>query len=293
MNVPAQQEILPFLEPRDNHMNMDALGRLITDDLAATNPPCQVEPLSRVDSSYDVNLLHENSRIQAKLLQTEKLATLGTFASGIAHDINNPLYVMIGFAENILGEQDFEVIRERAQSIVDAGKRIQLTCRNITQYARAANGLDPVKVDVTHTLNEAVKIAQYASAVQNLSVMKHYDACSLKVLANPEELLQVLVNLMTNAIQAMKGNGILTLSSWVQDDIIQISISDTGCGIAPENLEKIFQPFFTTKPSGEGTGLGLHNARDIIKKYKGNLSVNSQPGKGTSFLIQFPNTTTH
>ncbi len=293
MNIPAQRDLLCFREPKDNHMNMDALGGLIVDDLASTNPPCQVEPLGKVDSRSDLNLLHENSRIQAKLFQAEKLATLGTFASGIAHDINNPLYVMIGFAGNILSEQDFEVIREQAQSIVDAGKRIQMTCRNITQYARATNGRDPVKVDVTHTLNEAVKIAQYASALQALSVVKRYDACSLEVLANPEELLQVLVNLMTNSIQAMKGNGTLTLSSWDQDDIANISISDTGCGIASENLEKIFQPFFTTKPSGEGTGLGLHNVRAIIKKYNGKLSVESQLGKGTSFLIQFPKASIH
>ena len=291
MNTPIPQDQGFFREPKESMLNTDALESRIRSNTLTTCQPHETEQFENSQSNISWRLSHD-SRMQDKLFQAEKLATLGTFAAGIAHDINNPLYVMIGLAENILDEQDSNVIEERVQSIVDAGKRIQRTCRNITQYARATSGMDLVNVDVTHALNEAIKIAQYACPLQELSVVRYYTD-PLKVLANPEELLQVFVNLMTNAIQAMKGTGILTLSSWREERSTIISISDTGCGIATEHLEKIFQPFFTTKPSGEGTGLGLHNVKNIIKKYRGHLSVQSQRGKGTSFLIHLPSIDSH
>ncbi len=288
-NVPVLQDIPCFIERNDIDLIMNVTGDPRIDDLVSTHKHSKTEILGGAGSSIFWNLIQQNTRIQAQLFQAEKLAGLGTFASGIAHDINNPLYVMVGLAENILEEQDIEVIREQAQTIVDAGKRIQMTCRNITQYARAADGMEPVNVELTHALNEAIKIAQYVPILQDVKVVKHY-ASPIKALANPEELLQVFVNLLTNAIHAMKGKGTLTLSSWSENGFAKISITDTGCGIPSENLEKIFEPFFTTKASGEGTGLGLHNVRDIIKKYHGVLTVESQVGKGTTFLIQLPTT---
>ncbi len=278
------------MQSNETALNMDVLRGLTNDESGASQPQSHTKLFDNDDANTCWGQSY-NSRTQANLLQTEKLAALGTFASGIAHDINNPLYVMIGLAENILNERDFEVIHERAQSIVDAGKRIQTTCRNITQYARAANGMDLVQVDVTDTLNEAIKIAQYASTIDDLSVVKRY-ARPLKTLAIPQELLQVFVNLMTNAIQAMKGKGTLTLSTCAEDGYAKIAITDTGCGIASENLEKIFHPFFTTKSASKGTGLGLHNVREIIKKYNGELSVESERGKGTTFFMKLPNTQT-
>ena len=105
---------------------------------------------------------------------------------------------------------------------------------------------------------------------------------------NPGELFQVLVNLMTNAIQAMAGRGILTLSTCCENGVGKISIAYTGSGISTEHLEKIFDPFFTTKPPGQGTGLGLPNVKAIIKKYRGELRVESEVGKGTTFTIELP-----
>ena len=132
-----------------------------------------------------------------------------------------------------------------------------------------------------------MNIARYATVLQDLSIVRNSEE-KLEVLANPDELLQVFVNLMTNAIQAMNGRGTLTLSTWCQDGLAKISISDTGPGIPKENLEKIFEAFFTTKPPGKGTGLGLHNVREIVKRYGGNLTVESQVGTGTTFTIEFP-----
>ena len=233
------------------------------------------------------NLVQHVSKIQSQLFQTEKLAGMGTFASGIAHDINNPLYILLAFSENILEETDVPVIHERARSIIEAGKRIQGICQNITRYARAAKDVDTTPVNVNAKLDEALKIARYATILQDLSIVRSFDE-KVEVLANPNELFQVFVNLMTNAIHAMDGRGTLTLSSCCENGIGKISIADTGCGISTENLEKIFDPFFTTKSPEKGTGLGLHNVREIIKKYRGNLTVESQVGKGTTFIIELP-----
>ena len=233
------------------------------------------------------DLVQHVSKIQSQLFQTEKLAGMGTFASGIAHDINNPLYILLDFSENILEETDVPVIHEQARSIMKAGRRIQAICQNITRYVRAATGVDSIPVNVNAKLDEALEIARYATMLQDLSIVRRYSE-KVEVLAQPEELFQVFVNLMTHAIHAMDGRGTLTLSSCCENGGGKISIADTGCGISTENLEKIFDPFFTTKPPEKGTGLGLHNVREIIKKYRGNLTVESQVGKGTTFISELP-----
>ncbi len=107
------------------------------------------------------------------------------------------------------------------------------------------------------------------------------------VRANPDDLIHVFVNLMTNAIHAMEGRGTLTLATEWFDQTARVSISDTGCGIPKENLDRIFDPFFTTKPPGKGTGLGLHNVRIIVKKLNGQIHVESAVGKGTTFRLDF------
>ena len=150
--------------------------------------------------------------------------------------------------------------------------------------------MDPIPIEVNTKLNEALTISRYATILQDLDIHRNYSG-KLDVLANPEELLQVFVNLMTNAIHAMDGKGTLTLSSWSEDGLAKISITDSGCGIPQEKMEKIFEPFYTTKPAGKGTGLGLQNVKAIVNKYQGDLKVESQVGKGTTFLIELPNAT--
>jgi len=193
----------------------------------------------------------------------------------------------LAFAENILEETDVRVIHEQARSVIEAGKRIQGICQNITRYVRAAKGVDSTTVNVNAKLDEALKIARYATILQDLSIVRRY-AEKVEVLANPNELFQVFVNLMTKAIHAVDGRGTLTLSSCCENGVRKISIADTGSGIPTDNLEKIFDTFFTTKPPGKGTGLGLHNVREIIKKYRGELRVESEVGKGTTFIIELP-----
>ena len=289
LKIPTTQDPLSLIRRQGINLIMNVTGDPTIDQLITNHKHPETEVLGGAASKVLWDLIRHQSQIQSQLFQVEKLAGMGTFASGIAHDINNPLYILLAFAESILEETDNPTIHEQARSIMDAGKRIQGICQNITQYARAAKYLDPIPVKVEDRLEEALKIARYATVLQDLSIVRNF-AENLEVLANPDELLQVFVNLMTNAIQAIDGKGTLTLSTWCQDGLAKISITDTGHGIPKEYLEKIFEPSFTTKPPGKGTGLGLHNVREIIKKYRGDLTVDTKVGTGTTFTIEFPNT---
>jgi two-component system, NtrC family, sensor kinase len=225
--------------------------------------------------------------IQTQLFQAEKLAGLGTFASGIAHDINNPLYVILAMAETLQEETDLTLIRQHAVSIYQAAQRIHAISRNITQYAKASKAQSTANIDLHTKLDEALNIARFATKFHEITVKKQYKG-QVEISAQPEEILQVFVNLMTNAIHAMEGKGRLTLTTEQTNGMVYVSIGDTGCGIPPENLPKIFDPFFTTKTNGLGTGLGLYNVRTIVRKYHGELSIESVVGKGTTFRLAFP-----
>lgn len=137
-------------------------------------------------------------------------------------------------------------------------------------------------------MDEALKIARYAVALQDITVIKHY-AEQATVQGNPDELLHVFVNLITNAVQAMSARGTLTLTTTVAPDgLVIASVGDTGCGIPKELFSKIFDPLFTTKPPGKGTGLGLYNVMSVISKMEGHICVESDVGVGTIFHIEFP-----
>ena len=144
-----------------------------------------------------------------------------------------------------------------------------------------------MQVRIGEQLDEALKIARFATRFQEITIHKHFQD-GLEIHAKPEEMLQVFVNLLTNAIHAMEGKGSLTLSTENHNGHIRISITDTGCGIPAENLQKIFDPFYTTKAVGKGTGLGLYNVRTIVRKYQGELKVESAVGQGTTVQLMFP-----
>ncbi|MCA9471222.1 MAG: ATP-binding protein [Nitrospirales bacterium] len=287
LNIPTTQDPFSLIRNPNIHLIVNVTGDPQIDHLVATQKSPETEALGGAASKVLWDLVQHESQMQAQLFQAEKLAGMGTFASGIAHDINNPLYILLAFAEHIQEETDLSIIHEQAASIIDAGKRIQKICQNLTQYSRTAKPRDAIPIMVSTTMDEALKIAQFATFLQDLTVIRNYEE-HLHVLANPDELFQVFVNLMTNAIHAMEGKGTLSLSSWHGQNRGNIAITDTGCGIPEENLNKIFEPFFTTKAVGSGTGLGLYNVAGIIKKYGGHLSVESKVGAGTTFVIDLP-----
>lgn len=225
-------------------------------------------------------------RIQ-NMTHIEKLANIGTLASGILHDINNPMYVILGFSENLLEEMDPVAVREQASEVLQAAKRIITICKDLNLYAHQDTLKECVPVTLTQQLEEAMKVAKFASGLENMKIVRDYSADPV-ILARPEAIVQICVNLIINALQAMNGQGTLTLGARNTDQVASISIGDTGPGIPPEKMEKIFEPFYTTKPPGQGTGLGLHSVRSLVQEYGGQVLIQSTMGQGTTFHLEFP-----
>ncbi|TKB92574.1 MAG: GHKL domain-containing protein [Nitrospira sp.] len=233
-------------------------------------------------------LIQHESKLEAELLQSEKLAGIGSFAAGIAHDINNPLQLILGLAENLAEERDLTTVHDQAQDIIEAVKRTSAICRDLTRYSRRASPHQDVLVSVNEKLDEALKIARYAASLHDIGMIKQYQPRAA-VTGNPDELLHVFVNLITNAVHAMEhGGGTLTLETTVHDGQVHVRISDTGCGIALDKLDEIFEPFFTTKAPGKGTGLGLYNVKTIVNKMHGAIAIDSHIDRGTTFTLTFP-----
>lgn len=230
----------------------------------------------------------EQKQFQDQLIQTEKLASLGTLVSGVTHEINNPLYGIMGTAESILDEENLGTIREYARNIVDYSQHIATLVRDFACYARPAALGQDVEVDINERLAEALKMVRRGPHVAQVDVVAEYGTIPL-IKARPGEIQQVFVNLIVNALQAMNGVGRLTLTTQCDGQVVTVLVADTGSGIPKDLLRKIFDPFFTTKDPGKGTGLGLSIVHKIVtEKYNGQISVKSEHGKGTTFSLRFP-----
>ncbi len=287
LNIPASQDVVELLSRDGTSLIVDVTGDPVMTDFIAQHNPRGIQVLGGMTARLLWNLVQHEARIQAQLFQAAKLATIGTFTSGIAHDINNPLYLVMSLAEDMADESDPGVIRSHARDIVQAVRRIAAIVKGLTLYARVASADDLVGVDLNSALDEALKMARYATVLSEIEVAKDYVARPV-VRGRPEEILQVCVNIVTNAVQAMNGRGALRLSTRREDGLVTATIADTGPGITGDILDKIFDPFFTTKEPGKGTGLGLHIAQTIVKKYGGLIDVSSHEGRGTTFRVQFP-----
>jgi two-component system, NtrC family, sensor kinase len=285
--IPVTTDVSELIRNPAISLILDVTGDPDMGSLLRAQKPSTTELLSGSASRLLWQIIQYESTLQAELMQAEKLAGIGSFATGIAHDINNPLQLIMGLAENLIDERDLPTIREQAREIVEAVKRTSAICQDLTRYSRQSSASDGGLVYLNGKLDEALKISRYAARIHDIDVVKHYTQ-GAAVRGNPDELLHVFVNLITNAVQAMEHvGGTLTLESRIVADVVDVRISDTGCGIAPELKEKIFEPFFTTKLPGKGTGLGLYNVRNIVHGMHGNIAVESEIDKGTTFTLTF------
>jgi PAS domain S-box-containing protein len=218
----------------------------------------------------------EEQRLQEQLIQSEKLAGIGILASGVAHEINNPLGGIIGMAEASLEEEDISTIRSYLTDILNCGQRISEIVKGLKSYCRIAKQEEQNLIDMNDVLEESLKMVRLAVKTSPVEVIKKFQPID-KVVANLGEIQQVFTNLIANAFQAMdvKG-GILTLATRSFNDSVEVKVSDKGMGIPQKYLNKIFDPFFTTKKTGEGTGLGLNIVYRIVTKYGGTIDVESK-----------------
>ena len=288
LRIPVSNRIEDLVYNHGVNLIMDVTGDPDVERFVQMHRRPETEVLSGSAARLLWELVRHEALLQRELFHAEKLAGIGSFAAGIAHDINNPLQLIMGLAENLAEETDVKIVHDQAREIVEAVRRTSAISRDLTQYARKTSARDEAIVYLNNRLDEALKIARYAVSFHDITVRKAYEDGAI-VRGNPDEILHLLVNLITNAVQAMEqGGGTLTLTTDQFSGRVTVRISDTGCGMEPEVQAQIFEPFFTTKEPGKGTGLGLYNVKTIVTKMRGNIDVESRVDHGTTFTITFP-----
>ena len=229
----------------------------------------------------------DESRLQDQLVQAEKSGSLGVLTAGIGHELNNPLFGIVGLGEAIQEEPDLQRVKTYARDIVAQGHRMASIIRDFTGVTTREVSDQRVPVYLEQALDQALATMQTTTDMKGITVQKCY-AGNTRVLALPDQLQQALSNLLTNAVQAMKGTGMLKLATTLSNQLVTATITDSGPGISKQHLSKIFDPFFTTKGQGEGSGLGLTVARRILRKFGGDVRIESLEGQGTTCLVTLP-----
>lgn len=236
------------------------------------------------------------AKMEQQMIATERLASLGTLAAGVAHEINNPLAIIresAGWMKSILNKEefanmprkpDFEMALGKIEKGVERAKRITLQLLGSVKQTDSTLS----EVDLKELVDETVGLLQKEAANKDVEIVRVIDPAIRTIWTDPYKLRQVLINIITNAVHATGPGGKITATLEPVDDRVALTIQDTGQGIPKEHLKKIFEPFFSTKPPGEGTGLGLFVTRSIIEKLGGEMDVESQLGQGTSFCIRLP-----
>lgn len=222
---------------------------------------------------------------QEQLIQSEKLTSMGQLAAGVAHEVNNPLGTVILYSHLLLRElKENNPHKADIEMIVKEATRCKTIISGLLDFSRQSK-LVINKWNIKKLLMESVKIV--TDKKESISVVENIPNDLPLISLDKEQIKQVFLNMFTNAVDAMNDGGTLTLEAQLVDDDsnVQIKISDTGCGIPKDNLDKVFNPFFTTKQIGKGTGLGLAVSYGIIKMHKGQIVAQSELGKGTTFII--------
>jgi signal transduction histidine kinase len=228
----------------------------------------------------------ELSRAQESLIRSEKLASVGQLSAGVAHEIGNPLAAIAGYVEILEDDELDEEIR--ADILERTGKeveRIRGTIRDLLDFSREDREQEVQDVRVRDCIDEAKNLVEAQPRARDVELDIALPDSELRVRAIESQVVQVLVNLLINAIDAVDEGGRVELSTRTDEDQVTISVCDDGPGVDEDNLQKLFEPFYTTKDPGKGTGLGLAISLRIIKRFGGDIEVDSQPEEGTCFRV--------
>lgn len=240
---------------------------------------------SMIDRIKQAN--EELKKTHEKLVQSEKLASIGILASGVAHEINNPLSGLFNCLQILKQNEDNPELREKYLGLIREGlDKIEDTVGKLLWMSRKGEHR-PVDTNIRDAINEVYSFIEYSFKKGRIQFINEIGD-GLSIVIDPRDFQQVILNLFINAIHAMENGGSLKIKGYKEDSKVKIEVIDTGNGIRKENLGKIFDPFFTTKPPGEGTGLGLWLTYEIIRNYNGEISVESEVGKGSRFILTFP-----
>jgi len=234
--------------------------------------------------------LADARRLRDELIQSEKLAGLGTLAAGVAHEISSPLFGVMGLAEAITIEDDLEIAREHAREVVEYCQSIRDIVVDLSGYSRAAATEFPTSVGLAVLVDDARRLVERAGVSARFELDIPED---LEITMRAGEGRQVFVNLLKNAAEAGgerhgPAGGTVEVAASLADSRVLVTVTDDGCGISEDDVGRVFDPFFTTKPPGSGTGLGLNVVYRILTKYRARIQVESAPDRGTRFTLSFP-----
>jgi two-component system NtrC family sensor kinase len=232
------------------------------------------------------SMIRRNHEMEASLAQQGKMASLGVLSSGVAHEINNPLGVILGYASYLEGKMS---PNEPYYNFIHEIKRESKRCKKIVQdllsYARTPKPT-LAETDIHELLHQIIDFAANHTDMHHVSVLKEFAPELPRIQVDGDQLRQVAINLILNAGAAMQEGGQLVVRTTFDDSYVNIIFADNGAGIPEENLEKIFEPFFTTRPLG--TGLGLAITKQIIDQHQGQITLDSTVGVGTTITVRLP-----
>jgi two-component system NtrC family sensor kinase len=232
----------------------------------------------------------EERLMQERLLQSEKMVSVGQLVSGVAHELNNPLTGIMGFAQLLLARELDDRTRQDVETIYGEAERASKIVQNLLSFARRKRA-EKELANLNLLLERVLELRSYDLRVKNIEVELDLDPKLPATMVDADQVQQVFLNLIINAEQAMlaaNGRGTLTVRSRREKEAMRLVVQDDGPGMTSETLRRIFDPFFTTKQAGEGTGLGLTISYGIIDEHGGRIWAESQPGKGTTFVIELP-----
>ena len=276
---------------------------ILTTQVAATIDNLKLYQELREARDYLEERVKEATRqlkeTQAQLIQSAKMAAVGQFGAGVAHELNNPIGGILGYAQFILQKlsrpefaaEDFKTCRQYVEHIEKESKRCKTIVENLLSFSRRP-AVTPAPIDIKRVIEEILSIIGRQLELQNIKVTTDCEPNLPRMSGNVNQLQQVFTNIIINAQHAMPKGGELNirLKSKMKGGKknIEINLKDTGCGIPKENLEKIFEPFFTTKQDWKSVGIGLSITYQIVQDHKGTITAESEEGKGTTFTITLP-----
>jgi len=261
-------------------------GEVRTISITYSTPQKDEEVLCLIRDVTDQKMLQE------QLIQSEKMSAIGQLVSGVAHELNNPLAGISAFAQLLLAEKRFPPDqRTAAETIYSEARRASRIVQNLLTFARQHKA-EKVPTALNQVLDDTLELRGYELRVRGIDVRREYDESLPDTMADAHQLQQVFLNLITNAEQAMEQRDgqhhRLTVRTRRNTDSIRIEVEDTGAGIPPNLIERIFNPFFTTKPTGSGTGLGLSISLGIVREHEGRIWAENPPQTGARFVVEIP-----
>jgi PAS domain S-box-containing protein len=254
-----------------------------------------IAPLRRAESGEHTGALvvledvTGRVRLEEQLQQREKLSSIGLLAAGVAHEINTPLTGVSSYTQMLLGMfADHDPKHKLLEKIHRQTERATGIVNNLLNFSRTGSVAEFGEVDLNHVLDDTLQLLEPQLRQSQVEIAREYEDDLPRVFGNSGKLQQVFTNLLLNARDALPAGGRISLRTASDGDHVTVHVADTGIGIAPENVARIYDPFFTTKGVGRGTGLGLAVSYGIVQEHSGHISVESAPARGTTFRITLP-----